>query len=293
MPDVHFKCPHCSGDIVTDVPDVRSERRPHRRFRLICYVLAAAMVCLGLWGLERHVRAARLLRTLRDVEPVFQRQAKSLNRDAECARAALQRSQDRLNILTNRLAEIAAENAELNRNLDASRKDRVRESLPPLAAGTPKQTIHSAPSKTVSSCREDPWPAEPSVKLAVAHWHWSIDDEWIIVDGEVRNITRGNLRSVLAVASCYTANGSFVTSDSSLIDFNPVLPGQISPFQIYIVRNPLIAFVGIQFQELLGGTIPTSGNIKPTQPVSIRPAMDSPGTGMKPFQPKHFRRWRH
>jgi hypothetical protein len=60
----------------------------------------------------------------------------------------------------------------------------------------------------------------------------------LIVEGQVRNISNAPLKSVEAVVSWYTNDGQFVSSDHSLIEYDPLLPDQTSPFTVYSNFNP-------------------------------------------------------
>ena len=78
---------------------------------------------------------------------------------------------------------------------------------------------------------------------------------FFIYEGQVTNNTRERLENVEVVATYFTDNGTFVTSDSALVDFNPMLPGQSSPFSVYTTFNPAIARCAVEFKEFFGGTI--------------------------------------
>lgn len=80
---------------------------------------------------------------------------------------------------------------------------------------------------------------------------------FVYIEGQVRNITNTSLRNVEAVGTWYTAADQFITSDTALIEYNPILPGQTSPFKTIGSYNPAMAKCQIEFKELLGGTIPT------------------------------------
>jgi len=75
--------------------------------------------------------------------------------------------------------------------------------------------------------------------------------------GEVKNISDKPLEDVMAVGTAYTENGEFVKSDDALIDYNPILPGQTSPFEILVTDNPAIKRCKVSFKEFWGGSIPT------------------------------------
>ena len=49
----------------------------------------------------------------------------------------------------------------------------------------------------------------------------------------------------------------WITSEECLIDFNPILAGQTSPFSCLVTSNPAMSRFSVQFKELFGGTILT------------------------------------
>jgi hypothetical protein len=79
---------------------------------------------------------------------------------------------------------------------------------------------------------------------------------FITYEGLVTNNTSGSLENIEAVALYYTADGTFVTSDSALIDYDPLLSGQSSPFSVISTDNPAITRCRVEFKEFFGGTIP-------------------------------------
>ena len=73
----------------------------------------------------------------------------------------------------------------------------------------------------------------------------------------MKNISDGPLDNVTAVARWFTFNDQFITSDSALIEFTPILAGQTSPFEVLTPANPAMRQCSIDFKFLLGGTIET------------------------------------
>jgi len=96
-------------------------------------------------------------------------------------------------------------------------------------------------------------PEQPPLELV--KFAWRTEYGYAILEGQVKNISSQPLRDVTAVASFYDANGGFITSADTLIAYNPVLPGQTSPFKVMATENPAMHKAGVQFKELLGGAI--------------------------------------
>lgn len=108
-----------------------------------------------------------------------------------------------------------------------------------------------APSSTTS--REVTAPsttARPVLELRA--WSWRKAYGYVEVEGQVKNISGASLENVAVVASFYEKDGGFITSDSALIEYNPILSGQVSPFKVMERWNPAMEKVQIEFKELLG-----------------------------------------
>ena len=95
--------------------------------------------------------------------------------------------------------------------------------------------------------------------LELITWSWGTTStgNYVEAKGQVRNISGKTLKNVTAVVSFYDKNGNFITSDNALIDFNPILSGQTSPFSVSEQYNPAMHSANIQFKFLMGGTIST------------------------------------
>jgi len=93
-------------------------------------------------------------------------------------------------------------------------------------------------------------------KLEVQSWTWSRkSDAFTEVVGEVRNIANVSLNNVAVVATFYDKKGGVITTEETLIDYQPILPGQTSPFKVITTYNPAMEKAGLDFKELMGGTI--------------------------------------
>ena len=72
----------------------------------------------------------------------------------------------------------------------------------------------------------------------------------------MKNLTGEPMENVMAVVSYYDDQDNFVTSDDALIEYDPILPGQVSPFEVMTRNNPAIKTGRLEFKVLFGGTIP-------------------------------------
>jgi len=84
-----------------------------------------------------------------------------------------------------------------------------------------------------------------------------VSQRHVEVKGLVKNISNSKLENVMAVACFYASDGTFITYDKAFIEFNPILPGQTSPFRVLATYNPAMARVEIQFKFSTGEPIPT------------------------------------
>ncbi|MCK4427347.1 MAG: FxLYD domain-containing protein [candidate division Zixibacteria bacterium] len=93
------------------------------------------------------------------------------------------------------------------------------------------------------------------IPLELQTWHWEKEGDFVVAEGLVKNISEEKLENVVAVFSVYDANGEFITSDNALIEYDPLLPEQTSPFKVMVKDNPAIEKGEIGFKHLLGGCI--------------------------------------
>lgn len=71
---------------------------------------------------------------------------------------------------------------------------------------------------------------------------------YMYAEGQVKNVSGDSIRSVTAVVSWFTQSDDFITSDSALVEFRPLLNGQTSPFKIITSRNPAMKRFRIDFK---------------------------------------------
>jgi hypothetical protein len=109
----------------------------------------------------------------------------------------------------------------------------------------------SSPVTTEREARKES--VEPPLELQ--SWRCGTEHGFIRVRGEVKNVSSAKLENVMVVGKFYTKSGDFVKSESALIDYNPILPMQLSPFEAIGTENPAISDCKISFKSLLGGSI--------------------------------------
>lgn len=91
--------------------------------------------------------------------------------------------------------------------------------------------------------------------LQLENWQWFSRSGYAIVEGRVRNVGQARIRNLEVVVEFYDRSGNFITSDSALSEFSPLMPNQSTPFRVMARYNPLMATASIRFKELLGSEL--------------------------------------
>jgi hypothetical protein len=118
--------------------------------------------------------------------------------------------------------------------------------------------IASVPTSTTSSTSNAPATQDDTPQLELQNFNFTKEYDFDKVEGTVKNITDKKLEGVQVVASYYDKDGNFIKSDDAMIKYNPILPGQISPFEAMGTDNPAIEKASVSFKYIFGGEIPTS-----------------------------------
>ncbi len=118
-----------------------------------------------------------------------------------------------------------------------------------LAGDTPTEPSQSAAPALA------PAPARDEVALVSTRGYESDGGGYWIVEGQVTNISDAPIKNLEAVSTWYTKADEFITTDSALVDFNPILPGQTSPFKTMSRGNPAMSKFAVEFKQLMGGTL--------------------------------------
>lgn len=91
--------------------------------------------------------------------------------------------------------------------------------------------------------------------LELVSWRWYFEHGYMHVTGQIKNVSNNKMSNVMVVATFTTASGDIVKTSDALIDYNPILPGQTSPFTTLTTQNPAATKCSISFKEFGGGTI--------------------------------------
>ncbi len=128
---------------------------------------------------------------------------------------------------------------------------------PATVESTPEPPTTTEPAPTPTEVTPTTEPSQPAYELQLLSASHERAYDYITMSGEVKNISSKNLENVMVVVSYYTDDNTFVKSDDALIDYNPILPGQTSPFESITTDNPAIKRFKITFKFMFGGTILT------------------------------------
>jgi len=80
--------------------------------------------------------------------------------------------------------------------------------------------------------------AAATVRLTDVSSRLSDSGSYMYTEGEVTNTSSRSLEFLRLVVSWYDSGGRFITSDVGYAEFDPVLPGQTSPFTVMTRYNP-------------------------------------------------------
>lgn len=88
--------------------------------------------------------------------------------------------------------------------------------------------------------------------------HFGKESDYDVVTGEITNMGNDKLDNVEATTTFYDSSGNVVKTTDALIDFNPLMPGQTSPYKTMETDNPLIKTEKTEFHSMGGPLIPYS-----------------------------------
>ena len=106
-------------------------------------------------------------------------------------------------------------------------------------------------------------PASPPVAKApqmkadvqVLHFGCTYSYGFAIVEGEICNISDAPISNLMVVATYYSSDEKLVRSDTAMVEYNPIMPGQKSPFKAMSTYNPMMRTCTVGFKRMFGGTV--------------------------------------
>lgn len=91
--------------------------------------------------------------------------------------------------------------------------------------------------------------------LKINSWSCSKEYGFAKVHGMVTNRSNKSIDRLMVTAIYKTSGGDIVKSSDALVDFQPLLPGQQSPFSTLTTDNPAIKNCGILFRTMFGSEV--------------------------------------
>lgn len=122
-------------------------------------------------------------------------------------------------------------------------------SSPPLSQAQPRLAAAPTPSPAPATV------PQAKVEIKLNSYNCSRAHGYMKVEGEVTNISNSPIKGLAAVASHYSSDGTFVRSDTGMIEYNPLMPGQTSPFRAMGKDNPMTSKCKVEFKRILGGKV--------------------------------------
>lgn len=124
-----------------------------------------------------------------------------------------------------------------------------------VAPQTLSDLANRPPDETTSPVEET-----PKLKISKSDWNWYTQYNSVaIAEGRVKNISGEPLDGVEVVVTWLSKTGEYITSNSTLIDFQPIDAGKSSPWKVIAQYVPGIstAKAKVEFKYFNGGEIKT------------------------------------
>lgn len=155
-------------------------------------------------------------------------------------------------------------------------------SLPATASSATAAPPSETPASEDKTGGDDssPSPAPDEPPLSKGSEHFGRESDYDIVTGEITNVGSDRLDNVEAVTTFYDSAGNVVKTEDAIIDFNPLMPGQTSPYKTMGTDNPLIKTEKTEFHTMGGPMIAYSesaGGRKSTGSKNGDTGNDTPG----------------
>lgn len=78
---------------------------------------------------------------------------------------------------------------------------------------------------------------------------------FMTITGTVTNRSSQSINNLMVMGLFGTADGTIAKTADAMVDFQPLLPGQESPFKALTTINPALTTCGVKFKILMGGEV--------------------------------------
>lgn len=103
-----------------------------------------------------------------------------------------------------------------------------------------------------------PEQANPNIKLRLLSSSIRREHGYLLIYGLILNVSDQNMNTVVAIAECFSSNGTFIKKSDMLVDDMTITPKQISSFSIATEDEPDIEDVKVSFKHFFGEYIAAS-----------------------------------
>jgi len=127
-----------------------------------------------------------------------------------------------------------------------------RDATEPSATTTSQQpeAEPSVPSES-GAHKEAPSASSSDKDIVISSWNCTIENigNFANVRGELKNASGSPIKSLGILVSLRTADGTFVSSTNGNTEYDVILPGQTSPFDILVRFNPAVRKVDLSLER--------------------------------------------
>ena len=103
-----------------------------------------------------------------------------------------------------------------------------------------------------------PEQAKPNAKLRLLSTSIRREYGYLLIYGLIVNVSDQDMNNVVAIAECFSSNGTFIKKSDMIVDDVTIKPKQISSFSIAAEDEPDIEDVKISFKHFFGEKIAAS-----------------------------------
>lgn len=136
-------------------------------------------------------------------------------------------------------------------------------STPPTKAAPPATlSTQSFDELVKSGVPKAPTPPSDVLALVATRGYESESGSYWYVEGQVKNISSEPIRRIQVVSTWYDKADQFISSDSAMVEYDPLLPGQTSPFKTITRGNPAMSKYSVSFKSMFGPEFPTRDDRK-------------------------------
>jgi hypothetical protein len=125
-----------------------------------------------------------------------------------------------------------------------------------FAVVKPAKTSSRVEQASASTVEEKPVePPKVKAPLKISSWKCTHAYGFMTLEGEVLNRSDTPIDNLLAVGIFKTQEDEFIKAETALVEYQPLLPHQRSPFKVMAMYNPAMKYCSLGFKQMFGGKI--------------------------------------